>query len=757
MAAPQGSTNSLQRPLLRLRTRRFQLFGPLSAASYNRHGMDTSQVSPADVRAQLERMLAGETFRGAERSKTLLSFIVEETLKGRTDRLKDYTLGSEALGRGDQFDPRVDPIARVEASRLRSRLDMYYATEGAGDALRISLPKGGYVAQFEAHRIATTASQPEALPAQPAALDPSPRANRLRQRPWLLAGIAAGLGLLAVTVVWLRTPAAPEVRAEITTPPTTDPVSLAVSPDGRSLVFVGTQEGRSHLWLRSIGSNEFRQLGGTENASLPFWSPDGRSIGFFAGGWVKRIDIENGLIRPLSPAPVAAGATWNGDGVILHPLVPDSPIFRTSAQGAPLEPVTTLAPGQTGHRGPVFLSDHQHFLFYAAGSPQVSGIHVGELGSTTVRRLVDANAPAVFAPPDHLLYVKHSTLFAHRFDPRTITLVGEPVTLADGIVSDGAAGVAGIAASATGTIIYRTGQSGGQRRFVWVDRAGRELSQIGLAEARRSAYASMSTDGRRLAVQRMSDGNTDIWTLDVDRGIPVRFTDDLQADIAPLWSPHGDRIVYSSILNGVFELFERKLDGSPATLLLHTGESKQVTDWSRDGRYLLFRTFKAGPTPNADIWALPLDGDDKPFPVLRTRFEERDAQFSPDGKWFAYHSNDSGQHEVYVQPFRGLGERVRISTDGGVQARWRDDGRELFYVTLDGQLVAVPMAVRTDGLAVQPGTAVPLFRARVGSAQDIARHNYIVAAGGRRFMIDAVVEQTAGPISLIVNWKAPAK
>ena len=370
---------------------------------------------------------------------------------------------------------------------------------------------------------------------------------------------------------------------------------------------------------------------------------------------------------------------------------------------------------------------------------------------------MDADAPAVFAPPDHLLYVKHSTLFAHQFDPRTITLIGEPVALADGIISEGAAGLAAIAASATGSIVYRTGQSGGQRRFVWVDRAGNELSHIGVAEARRSAYASISPDGRRLAVQRMSDGNTDIWTLDVERGIPVRFTDGLQADIAPLWSPQGDRIVYSSILDGAFELFEKKWDGSPATLLLRTGESKQVTDWSRDGRYLLFRTFKAGPTVDADIWALPLGGDDKPLPVLHTRFEERDAQFSPDAKWIAYHSNDSGQHEVYVQPFHGPGERVRISTAGGVQARWRDDGRELFYLSLDGQLVAVPMAVRADGLAVQPGTAVPLFGARVGSAQDIARHNYIVAAGGQRFLVDTVVEQAAAPISLILNWKAPGE
>jgi Tol biopolymer transport system component len=725
--------------------------------------MDTSPVPPAAVHAQLVRMLASETFRGAERSKTLLRFIVEEALQGRTDRLKDYTLGAEALGRGDQFDPRVDPIARVEASRLRSRLDLYYATEGSADAVRISLPKGGYVPQFEARPIGPTTSTLEPLLAQTAALDPSRSANRLRQPPWLLAGIAAGLGLVVITTVGVfirgtwRAPAAAEVRAAITTPPTTDPVSLAISPDGRAIVFVASTEGRSQLWLRPLDTNDFRPLPGTENASLPFWSPNGRSVGFFADGRVKRIDLENGLVRVLSTAPVAAGATWSGEGVILHPLVPDGPILRTSAEGAPLESVTTLGSGQTGHRGPVFLSDGRHFLFYAAGTPPVRGIHVGELGHTTVRRLVDADAPAVFAAPDHLLYVKRSTLFAHRLDPRTITLIGEPVALAAGVTFEGAAGVAAIAASANGSIVYRTGQSGGQRRFVLVDRAGKELSQIGSAEARRSAYASISPDRRRLAVQRMSEGNTDIWTLDVDRGIPVRFTDGLEADIAPLWSPKSDRIVYSSMLSGAFELFEKQLDGSPATLLLRTGESKQVTDWSRDGRYLLYRVITSGQTLNADIWALPLDGDRKPFPVLRTRFEERDAQFSPDGDWIAYHSDESGQHEVYVQPFQGQGERVRISTAGGVQARWRDDGRELFYMTLDGQLVAVPIVIRKDGLAVQPGPAVPLFHARIGSVQDIARHHYIVAAGGQRFLVDTVVEQTAVPISLILNWKTPGE
>jgi Tol biopolymer transport system component len=722
--------------------------------------MSEIPVGRAVVEEQLARMLASSTFRAAERSRVLLRFIVEETLQGRASRLKDYTLGSEALGRGDQFDPRADPIARVEVSRLRSRIDLYYATEGVGDPVRISLPKGGYVPQFDARSTAISASTVELLPERSEAPIPSRGLNRPNWNSWFLTGITGAIGLLVVTGVWVITrgtsqpSATSEVRAEITTPPTTDPVSLAISSDGRSIVFVGSAEGRSQLWMRRLSSTVIRPLAGTDNASFPFWSPDGRSVGFFAEGKIKRIDLENGIVREISTALVAAGATWNRDGVILHPLVPDSPIFRTSVERSPLEPVTQLAPGQTGHRAPVFLPDGRHFLFHAAGTPDVRGMHVGELGTKTIRRLVDTDAPAIFAPPNHLLYIRHSTLFAHRFDPSRVALLGEPVVLADGVISEAAAGLAAIAASATGTILYRTGNAGGQRRFVWVDRAGKELSHVGLAEARRPSYASMSPDGQRLAIQRAIGENTDIWLVDAQRGTAVRFTDDLQPDIAPVWSPLGDRIVYASQLDGQFELFEKALDGTSATLLLQTGQSKQVTDWSRDGRYLLLRTISPGLPIDVDIWAMPLDGDRKPFPVVRTRFEERDAQFSPDGKWIAYQSNESGTHEVYVQPFRGPGERSRISVSGGAQARWRADGRELFYLTLEGRLVAVPVAVRSDGLAVQPGTAVELFNAGVGEVLGIALHTYIAAPDGQRFLIDKVVEQTAAPISLILNWRA---
>ena len=716
--------------------------------------MDASQVSAEAVHAQLARMLDSDTFRGAERSRTLLRFIVEEAVQGRADRLKDYVLGAEALGRGQGFDPRTDPIARVEASRLRSRLDVYYATEGSGDAVRIVLPKGGYAPAFELRPAAATPPAVQAFPGEQASPPPS-AGIRSRWSPTLNIGAAVALALIGGVGGWLLrqgpdavTP--PETRLEMTTPPSTDPVSLTVSPDGRSVVFVATADGRSRLWIRRLDSTSPDQLAGTEYAALPFWSPDGRSIGFFADSRIKRFDLKTGLVRVMAAALVPAGATWNAEDIILHPIVPDGPLFRTLAAGSAPEPVTQLEPGQTGHRGPVFLPDGRHFLFYAMGNADVRGIHVGDLGTKAVRRLLDADTPAVFAPPNQLLYVQHSTLFAQRIDPRTITLLDDPAPLAEGITAEPMGGIAAFSASAE-TIAYRTVRSAGRRQFVWVDRNGTELSRVGSPEAVGPSYASLSPDGRRLAVQRSVGGNTDIRLLDAQRGASILFTTDPQADIAPHWSPLGDRIAYASQKDRAFQLFEKSFD-SPPRLLLSTPQNKQITDWSRDGRYLLFRTVTVTSKVDMDIWALPLDGDQKPFAVVRTPFEDRDAQFSPDGKWIAYHSNESGQHEVYVQPFRGSGERVPISRGGGVQARWRSDGRELFYVTLDGQLVAVPIALRPDG-TLQPGTAVPLFTTRIGAVQGVALHGYIPAPDGQKFLIEELIDEAPPPISVILNWK----
>jgi Tol biopolymer transport system component len=721
--------------------------------------MTEEAVSKAEVEAHLERVIASAAFRGAGRSVRVLRYIVSQTLLGHGDQLKDYTLGAEALGRGVDFDPRTDPIARVEASRLRSRLDVYYATEGASEALRILVPKGGYVPHFE--RRAAGVALPSSAPPDPSAAPSHPR-RRGGLSAWRALSLAAASAVVAACATWWvagartgpgdRSP----VRVDLATPPTIDPASFALAPDGQSLVFAASQGGVHRLWLRRLGDSEAGALAGTDDGALPFWAPDGRAIGFFADGRVKALDLRTRLVRVLSTAPVPAGAAWSRDDVILHPLVPDSPLFRSTGKGGTLEPVTRLAAGHTGHRGPVFLPDGRRFLFYAAGSPESRGIYLGALGSDVITRVVDADAPPVFLPPTTLLYVQHTTLLARQFDPRTATLAGEPITVADGIGIEPSSGLAAITASASGTVAYRTRPVGAQRQHVWVDRAGKRRQAVGEPEERGPAYGAISPDGRRLAVQRSVAGNTDIWLVDLERGASVRFTSEPRADIAPAWSPFGDRLVYASQVNGVFELFEKGRDASMPRVLLRDGQAKQVTDWSRDGRYLLYRTISTTPRPDTDIWALPLDGDRRPFVVLQTPFEERDAQFSPDGRFVAYQSNESGRPEIYVQLFRG-GERVRISSDGGVQVRWRADGRELFYIRPDGQLMATSVSTAGTGTALRPAAPVPLFRTTLGATQGVALHGYIVAPDGQSFLMDALVEQQPPPIRLVLNWGASAR
>jgi Tol biopolymer transport system component len=703
--------------------------------------MTRGETSHAAVAEQLERMLQGEVFRTATRSSSLLRFLVEETINGRADHLKDYTLGAEALGRGDNFDPRTDPIARVEASRLRSRLELYYATEGASDPVVIALPKGGYVPRFDLR-----ASEQTTVP----------RGARY-QRWWSGAALVATFAAGAVVSWWLSAPRAQspaEMRLEITTPPTTDPVSLAISPDGNQLAFVASAGGTPRLWLRPF-NGAASPLPGTEHASLPFWSRDSQSIGFFADGRVKRIDIDSGRIEELAGAAVPGGGTWNDDDLIVYAGTIGSALQRIPADGSrqAATPVTALTPGQIGHRAPHFLPDGRRFIYYATGRADVRGVHVADVDGMTARRLFDADTPAVYAA-DHLLYVHQGTLFAQPFDPQRLTLDGDPAPIAEHVTSGTRAEIAALSASAAGPIAYRSGSPGGKRQFVWFDRAGRELTRVGGPHSFGPSYLSMAPDSRRIAVQRTEGGNTDIWLVDLARGNASRFTTDPEADIAPIWSPDGTRIVYSSRRNQ-FNLYERSIAGTVAAGLVQSEEAKSATDWSSDERLLLFRSLGRG--SNWDIWALPMNPRGKPFPVVQTMFEERDAQFSPDGNWIAYQSNKSGRFEIYLQRFPKGGEPYPISTNGGVQARWRHDGRELFYLAPDSRLTAVPLSFRSDGGLPEVGTPAPLFAPAVSSLRDIARHHYIVSADGQRFLFDTLVEEAAAPIVLLLNWTPPKR
>ena len=578
-----------------------------------------------------------------------------------------------------------------------------------------------------------------------------------RRRAWLpwtaaalatLAGLAEGL--------WLRrSPPEParEVRFEVATPTTTDPTSLAVSPDGAKIVFVATSEGRRQLWLRSLATIEARPLAGTEDGLAPFWSPDSRSLAFFSGGRLNRLDLDNGLVRALAIAPNPLGGAWSRDGTVLFTPNYTGPIFRTSATGGDAQPLTRMETGQASHAFPAFLSDSRHFLYFVTGTTGSPGVYIGQLDGQSSSRLLDADAPAVFAL-NQVLFVRQGTVFAQEIDLAALALRASPVAVAEQVPVEATSNLAAVSASPSGTLAYRSGAAGGERRFIWFDRSGRELEKVWESD-RAVSQMSISADRRHLFVSRLVNGNTDIWAVDVARGVPRRVTFDPAADLQAVPAPDGARIVFNSNRSGLYDLYVTSAAGNGSEdLLLATPQNKSPGDWSSDGRFVLFRS--PGKTTGFDLWALPMDGDRKPFPVVQTNFEERDGQFSPDGKWIAYQSNESGRFEIYVQPFP-KGSREPISSGGGAQVRWRPDGRELFYIALDGRLMAVPITYAAGGRRIEAGVPVPLFTTRVGGAlQGPNQQQYVVSTDGQRFLMSTVTETRTPAITVVLNWKPGA-
>ena len=585
---------------------------------------------------------------------------------------------------------------------------------------------------------------------------PSPRAGRWTERlAWLAAG--AGVSVVALAFAWsARRPAgtSPEMRVEITTPPASEPASFAISPDARTLAFVAMDRGRPKLWLRSLDGVSAQPLPGTDGASFPFWAPGGGSIAFFADdSRLRRIDIADNTVRTLANAPFPRGGSWSADDVILFVPI-TGPVHRIAATGGASIPVTTIAPQQTGHAFPLFLPDGNHFVFYATGTPGVRGVYVAALDGTGQRRLTDADSLNAVLVRDHLLVVRSGTLYAQRFDSDRLSLTGNPFAVAGEIAVQLLASyqIAAIAASEQGHILYRSGVPLQQRQLVWFDRTGKETGTVGQPESNPSLSPVVSPDGRRIAIHRMVNGNTDIWLLDTERGGLSRFTTHPANDIHALWSPDGRRILFSSNRTGTYELYEKSTVG-PAEERSILPVGGWPTDWSHDGAVVLFqpRSLKT----NSDIWALPYGTGQKPFALVENEFEERDAQFAPDGRWLAYSSTESGRSEVYVQPFPGPGERTAVSMDGGGQPRWRGDGKELLFIGLDGRLMAVPISRLSNAETLGVGRPVPLFPTRVGGAIDLAsRHTYIVSPDGSRFLMNTILEQpAASPVTLILNWR----
>ena len=579
------------------------------------------------------------------------------------------------------------------------------------------------------------------------------------RRNWLIAGLLLAISLLIGTLaINSRTPplaSNPEMRLEVVTPPTADPTSLAVSPDGMKIVFVAISEGRSQLRLRSLLSGTELSLLGTDGALFPFWSPNSQSIAFFADGALKRTEIGGGLPRVLAEATAGRGGSWSSEDVILFTPNTGGPIFRVAASGdSPAVPQTQVTAGS--HRHPRFLPDARHFLYFVTGAGEARGAYIGDLvGTDPPQRLaIQADAAVEFVAPNHVLFVTQSALFAQGFDPGRLQLQGEPFHITNQVTVDAAMNLAAVSASGNGSIVYRTGSGGGQRQFVWFDRKGHETERVGEPDSSGVLGPALSPDGRHIAMYRTVDGNSDIWLMELDRGVRERFTMDSAGEVNPVWSPDRRRIAFSSNRDGAYDLFVKSISSTETELLLKTDDPKSASSWSPNGRHLLYRN--ASPDTSYDIWALPFDAAGKPgkaFPVVQTKFEEREAEFSPNGKWIAYQSNISGRSEVYVQPFPAVTDSILlpVSTNGGAQPRWGSDS-ELFYIALDSQLMSVPIRYSADGREIRPETPVGLFPTRVaGAVHSNDRQQYVVSSDGNLFLMNTLTESIS-PMAVILNW-----
>jgi Tol biopolymer transport system component len=501
--------------------------------------------------------------------------------------------------------------------------------------------------------------------------------------------------------------------------------------------------------VRPLNSLTAQPLGGTDGATRPFWSPDGRFLGFIAEGKLKKVDVSGGPPQKICDAPTGSDGSWSSEGVILFDGTGSDPIYRVAASGGTPTPAVKAdsARKETQVGWPEFLPDGKHFLYMATGQkPEETEYRIGSLDSKETKTLAPAQTMITYAPPGYLLFVRDRTLVAQSFNPKAIQTTGEPVPLAEKVGTN-SVGLALFSVSREGTLVYRTGEAG--TRMVWMDRAGKELETVGdPAESRNPA---LSPKGDRLAYD-LSDsrgGRADIWIRDLVRGVSSRFTFGAADEIAPVWSPDGTRIAFSDNRSGSFDLYEKAADGQgEEKLLVRSDDPKYASDWSPDGRYIAY--VNQSKDTGFDIFILPTFGDRKPIPFLKTSFNEFWPVFSPDGRYIAYQSNESGRQEVYVQNFPGPGGKWQVSTAGGVEPKWRSDGKEIVYRAPDQNLMAVEVKA---GDSFQAGVPKTLFPAR--TAPGIARNRYVAMPDDQRFLIVAPIKrESMTPTTVVLNWTA---
>jgi len=592
------------------------------------------------------------------------------------------------------------------------------------------------------------------------ALDEPPGADAAAPAPrrwWLdwLAAAAAAAAISAALLFWLR-PAASEgrrLRLGILPPEGAifSPISVpALSPDGRWVAYAAGREGAWRLWIRELGSSQARVAPDSDGAADPFWSPDSRSVAFFSSGRLKRTTAAGGPVLSICDAADGRGGSWNQNGDIIFAPTFASPLFRVPAAGGKPKPLTRLdeGAGESSHRFPWFLPDGRHFLYTVrTADPEKSAIFAGDLQSNERRRVAAAASNAAWAAPGLLLFLRGTTLMAAPFDTRALAVYGEAGPIAEQVDYLPGSIQGQFSVSQTGLLAYDSGGGSLRSRMTWFDRAGKPLETVGTAAVMQAP--ALSPDGKTVAVDRLdpATGGYDLWLYDLERHSDSRFTFDARNDMYPVWSPDGAVVLFASDRTGRFGLYRKAASGAEKEDFLYEMAGETLpTDWWRG--VVIFSNTSVSTA--ADLWRLPLTGERKPVPLLTGKASEAHGRVSPDGRWLAYDSDESGQAQIYVETFPGGEGKWQVSSSGGSRPLWSRDGRELFFISADNRMMSARVGSpgrRDQGFEHE--TPTPLFVVHMPPTG-----LYDVSRDGRRFLIlNGVEPEAVAPLTVVVNWR----
>jgi Tol biopolymer transport system component len=531
-----------------------------------------------------------------------------------------------------------------------------------------------------------------------------------------------------------------------------------ISPDGAHIVFSAQVLGKQQLFLRSMDNLVPHPIPGTEGATFPFWSPDSRSIGFFADGKLKRMDIVGGPAVIICDAPLGRGASWGANGTIVFAPQFTTPIYQVQATGGTPAAVTKLTDKYTTHRWPQLLPDGRHFLYLAANhtAPTTgeTAVFWASLDGKQNKILVLTPSNALYVS-GYLLFVRQNALMAQHFDPSTGELKGEATVLNDDVQVDNSVWRGTFTASENGTMVYQPGSAGGQLQLTWFDNHGKEIGHLG--EPDDYYEVELSPDGRKAAAA-LGIHSYGIWVYDIEHNTRTRLTFGNESFLSPIWSHDGKQIAYmGGALPGNLALWVKSADGSGeekklADLNPYTSVQDSLCDWSPDGRYIIYATGTVSMGTGVDLWVAPLFGDRNPFSYTSAPGNQQFAQFSPDGHWVAYSSDESGQQEVYVAPFPWTGAKWQVSNGGGALPRWRRDGKEIFFLRM-GSASIFAADVSSHASTFEVGTVRTAYNVN-NLSPNTAGQQFAVTADGQRFLQITTGDAGKGklPLNVIQNW-----